>query len=225
MVQLLIDNEAKINASWPLVAALHNGHVHIVQQLLENGADEIQSSAALEVAACSGNENIARLLIEHGARWHSPILAAAFEGHETIIQLLIESGTDPDMPRGEYGTALTTASFRGHESIVRLLLNEGADVNALGVGKFSSALQAGVFSGHEHIVQLLIDRGADVNQQVPIFGTTLARRCRIRQYLTDHLLPTYIDGSSKGLLGNTALARETSDDECGTALAMAILWP
>ena len=119
MVRHLLKRDADVKAGneerlgYALVGASQQGHLDIVQMLLDHGADPdavIISSqardyaAALQAASGLGYEDIARLLIDHGAN------------------------VDLTIPKSGCGsTALEAASARGHRTIVQLLLSAGAD--------------------------------------------------------------------------------------------------
>jgi ankyrin repeat protein len=130
----------------------------------------------LQAASEEGHINIVQLLIEHGADvnaqsgdYGNALQAASSEGHIDIVQLLIEKGADVNAQGGEYGGTLQAALFNGHIVIVQLLIGHGANVNAQG-GKYGSALKAALHrepndNGEliqrlENIAQLLRDNGA-----------------------------------------------------------------
>ncbi|KAJ7487066.1 ankyrin repeat domain-containing protein [Mycena latifolia] len=173
--QLLSQGIAPEKMDSALSAASSNGHIHLVQLLIDAGA-EINSQDdlyghPLNAACKNGHESVVQLLIEKGAdvnalggRYGNALQAASIEGHAAVVQLLIQKGADVNAQGGDYGNALQAASVMGHKPVVQLLIEMGADVNAQG-GDYRNALQAGSFDGHELVVQLLIKKGVDVNAQ------------------------------------------------------------
>ena len=156
-------------------AASEGGHGHIVQLLLERGADVNMASKehgnALHAASCRGHAAVVKLLLRKGANvnvqggeYGNAIQAASQGGHNNIVELLLEKGANVNAQGGCNGNALQAASEGGHNSIVQLLLEKGANVNAQG-GKYGNALQAASFAENTKIVQLLLERGAGVNVQ------------------------------------------------------------
>jgi len=153
-----------------LQAASYSGHVEIVQQLLEMGADvNLQggNGTALQAASAEGHEEVVKRLLDAGANvnaesgyFGSALQAASALGHNKIIRLLLEAGADVNSRGGRYGSALQAACARGHDTVVKLLLDAGADINAEG-GEYGNALRAAKAKGYEKIVHLLLEAGAN----------------------------------------------------------------
>jgi hypothetical protein len=87
----------------PLLAASQQGHVPVVQSLLEAGAD-------VDKARDDG--------------WTALIIASK-KGHVPVVQALLQAGADVDKAEDGCFTPLLIASMQGHLAIVRLL--EGQD--------------------------------------------------------------------------------------------------
>ncbi|KAJ7434237.1 hypothetical protein FB451DRAFT_1195524 [Mycena latifolia] len=183
MRQLLAQGVAPEEMDVALCAASSNGHIHLVQLLIDAGAKinfkNDHYGNALYAASDAGHESVVQLLIEKGAdvnaqggHFRNALQAASANGHKSVVQLLIEKGADVNPPGGHYGNALQTASWNGYESVVQLLIEKGADVNAQG-GIYGNALQAALEGGHESVAQLLIEKGADVNAQGGEYGNAL----------------------------------------------------
>ncbi|KAI0544207.1 ankyrin repeat-containing domain protein [Xylaria curta] len=139
-------NPIASNGETPIYEAVIQGHLSVVELLLERGVN-------VDSMICG---------------W--PLLGhAATRGHETMVRLLLDRGAEVDLrstrPSHEGETALMFAASRGHESVVRLLLERGANINLRGEdGSFEeTALYNAVYSGHESIIRLLLAKGADVN--------------------------------------------------------------
>lgn len=118
-----------------------NGHIDIVQLLLEQGVDinrrTKKGSTALIYAAAGGHVNILRFLLEQGVDidqrndigWNALNLSAK-KGHRDVVDLLLEKGAQINFIEMESnrGSALMQAARYGHADIVRLLLEKGAHV-------------------------------------------------------------------------------------------------
>lgn len=94
------------DGSTPLIAAIAEGKLESVMELIRLGADV----------------NIANF---HGL---TPLLTAALADWPEVIQFLVDAGADLEYSyRGD--TALVLASQRGHSEVVKILLELGADIN------------------------------------------------------------------------------------------------
>jgi hypothetical protein len=118
----------------PLQLACYFGHEDIVTFLLNQGADvnlvaqngtKIQ---AVHAAAASGNLNILRQLLEHGANVNgrqqngfTPLHTAADNNNPNMAQLLIEFGADPNLANDSGQTPTDLAKTKGHEQMLSLL--------------------------------------------------------------------------------------------------------
>ncbi|KAJ7483684.1 ankyrin repeat domain-containing protein [Mycena latifolia] len=183
MRQLLAQGVAQKDMDAALCAASSNGHIHLVQLLIDAGAtinsNGVHYGNALYAASEAGHDPVVQLLIENGADvnaqggdYGNALQAASSNGHELVVQLLIKKGADVNAQGGGYENPLQAALVNGHESVVQLLIKKGADVNAQG-GFFGNALQAASMDGHKLVVELLIEKGADVNAQGGYYGNAL----------------------------------------------------
>jgi ankyrin repeat protein len=172
------------NSGTALQAASQKGFQHIVQLLLNHGAEVNAQGGlydnALQAASTKGHEQIVKLLIAHdakvnaqGGRYDTALHAASYQGHEQIVKLLIAHNAKVNTQGRRYGTALHAASHQGYEQIVKLLIAHNADVNAQG-GRYMTALKAASLRvGNKQIVELLIAHGAEVNTQGGLYSTAL----------------------------------------------------
>ena len=147
LVNELLNNGSNPNAiiqgAIPLLPAIENGDVEIVRALLEAGADpNLNRASLLKSAACVGNAEIIKLLIEHGCdtsrRTHpsssSALNDAARRGHLEAIRVLLNAGADvnaySDKPSDV--SPLESASSRGYKDCVELLLPKASRHTLLG---------------------------------------------------------------------------------------------
>ena len=113
-------NEVKMPGLSPLHEAVFNSApVEIIRLLIDHGADVNKTSCGdgwasrchcgtpLHMAACKGNVNVMKLLLERGAEidslgmWgHTPLVQAAQGGHIASAKLLVEKGADIDLAKG-----------------------------------------------------------------------------------------------------------------------------
>lgn len=129
------------NGRTPISYAVQNGHVAVVQLLLEHGAD-------------------ANLNYEFGSA--SPLLIAAFSGHLAIVKLLLDKGAKVDSKNEYGGTALWHAMVEGHKAVVELLLEKGANIDSKDINE-QTPLMAAAIHGDASMVMFLLEKGADIN--------------------------------------------------------------
>ncbi|KAF2193473.1 ankyrin, partial [Zopfia rhizophila CBS 207.26] len=88
---------------------------------------------ALHVAASHGNEDMAMLLLDHGANIHAeedksgytPLDMAVEEDRQRMALLLLQRGAD--VMDGK-GLPMFLAKTNGHDGMARLLIKHGADI-------------------------------------------------------------------------------------------------
>lgn len=155
------------------------GNLDAVKFFYESGIDvnaprfEFDASTPIFAAAENGRLDVARWLLEHGARvdmagnyGYALEAAAGFDCPEMTL-LLLSSGADPDA-----GNPLAAAATAGCVENVRLLLKHGADPNVIyGENEFgdpprNALLQAESF-GHEEVAKLLREYGAILPSATP----------------------------------------------------------
>ncbi|XP_062585045.1 uncharacterized protein LOC134246700, partial [Saccostrea cucullata] len=155
----------------PLTAACGAGHISIVKELMERGADINQQSeddTPLSAASGGGHMSVVKELIEAGAdinlqgTFDTPLTAACEGGHMSVVKELLEAGANINQ-QGQYDTPLTAAYKGGHLSIVEHILKAGGDINPQ--DKFNTPLTAACEGGQISVVKELLKAGADINQQ------------------------------------------------------------
>ena len=135
------------------------------------------------MAARSGHESIARLLLEADANSNlsdtdgmTALLLASKTGRLEVVRLLLASGADKDLAKSDGKTALMLSSQTGHLEVVRL---SGADKDLAKKTTGGTALMIASCRGHVDVVRLLLESAADKD---------LARNdCETRQPLCWHL--------------------------------------
>lgn len=130
----------------------------------------------LEVAAKTGNEKIATLLLDKGVSCNprdmipsrDPLRLAILEGRENIVKLLLDRGADPNyIERLGATVSLPLVLAIEHEPIFKLLLERGADPMIPIYSRYTSStvMLLVIMSGKVTLVQTLLDR--DVPIEIP----------------------------------------------------------
>lgn len=160
-----------------LIEAIKKGNLADVSNAIKNGAT-VKTTNALIIACWSGNLEIIRYLVKHGANVNkvrnddgvTPLLIAAQEGYGNIVKFLVEHGADINKAENNEQTPLYTASMNGHFEIVKFLIEHGADINKTNIWK-NTPLHAAFFNKHETVIKYLMKHGADINAK-NILGLT-----------------------------------------------------
>ena len=144
---LIIDiNTRNMYGNAPLMAALYNNHLEIVNKLL--------------------NQDNIDVTLEDQFR-QTALMFSVYKGIYSITKKILDRiPTDlrkscVNIKSSNQVTAMTAAVFNNNAKMVKLLLNYGADVNT----KFEdeTMLMFAARNGFTEIVKLLLDAGADVN--------------------------------------------------------------
>lgn len=131
-------------AGWTILhAAVRRGDLQGTRLALQHGYDPNKATddalwTPLWVAACFGNSEITRLLLDAGANadavtrsGSTAVREAALLGSVGVLTLLIERGVDLEVcPHNTLDTPLICAAAKGHSEAAKLLLRAGANVNA-----------------------------------------------------------------------------------------------
>lgn len=190
LIDLLLDYGAKVKPTnvvslCPLQAAVTQQLPEIVELLIALGADvNSDDSYALMIASYVGNIDIARILLDHGARITrpcngTPLLTALRAGHNDIVALLLERGADVN-ERQSGSSVLAYAIQHASLENIEMLLDYGADVNDKTVAKDQTMLMMAIHNKREEIAELFVHRGADVNCRIPgvVYHTALTYAIR-----------------------------------------------
>jgi ankyrin repeat protein len=144
-----------------LFEAVERGDLEHARLLLRQGASPHEDSWGmnlLDAALARDDEQMTRLLVEHGAR-----LDETDERHQTRLHrgargcndgdgvaLLLRLGLDPNAPDIDGWTPLHHAAVQGYGEVVSVLLGAGADPEALTTGGQRAADLAAV-NGHDRL--------------------------------------------------------------------------
>lgn len=144
---------------------------------IDTNIRQLDRDTVLHIAAGTGHENIARLLLENGADINAlgrgertPLsTAASFEGHDTVALLLLEMGADPTI-----GNVLYKARENCNDEVIVLLLKKLLQVSeaapsmkswwsqdSFANGKLALTLATSV--GDDRMVEYLLEMGVDAN--------------------------------------------------------------
>ena len=184
----------------PLHAAAQNGHLAVVQYLLEHGANKNKadyvSESPLYLAAKNGHWAVVQCLLEQGADKDtvkndgaSPLFVAAQNGHLAVVQYLLEQGADKDKANNDGATPLWIAALKGHLPVVQCLLEHGADKDKAANNGDTPLYIAAVY-GHLAVVQCLLEQGADKDKAnnrdtTPLFMAAANGHLAVVQYLLE----------------------------------------
>ncbi|HUW57001.1 MAG TPA: ankyrin repeat domain-containing protein [Planctomycetota bacterium] len=173
---------------------------------------------ALHWGASTGDSELARALIRHGADvnartvggegWpiYTPLIYAVDRGHHALAVMLLEAGADPEGARNDGDWPLRNAVAHGDTDMMRILLAHGADIERRDVNGYTVLLHA---VAHEQpaSVAFLLWMGADVRVHDKDRWTALhlaTRQCR--SDLAEQLLSYGADVNARNDDGKTPLA-------------------
>lgn len=131
-----IDTPA-VNGNTALMMAAFKHNMPAVQALLAKGAAVNRDGwTPLHYAAAGGDNDIARLLLRHGAKVdalsprasgaYTPLMMAAREGHDSTALLLIDSGANPGLTNSEGLTPAQLAERAGKPQVAAAIAARAA---------------------------------------------------------------------------------------------------
>ena len=175
-------NVANKDGKTPMFRAAEQGHVQLMELLLEAGAMTDEPEFALgqtpmSTAAQNGCLDVVRFLAEVGAAKDqaanygaTPLWVAAENGHLDIVRFLVENGADKALGDNNGATPLWVAAQNGHLEIVRFLVENSADKNQA-ENQVATPLLVAADNGHLNVVRFLAEVGA-AKDQAANYGAT-----------------------------------------------------
>lgn len=129
--------------STPLIAAVSNNHVEVVEYLLGHGADINFSDPSEEIFS------------------NTPLTAACHHGHLEMVRYLINKGVDVNQASKMFGSPLYAAIKKDSKEIAALLINSGASTELKHDSLVDVVICIAAKENNREMVQLLIEKGAN----------------------------------------------------------------
>ncbi|PAA61004.1 hypothetical protein BOX15_Mlig022265g5 [Macrostomum lignano] len=205
-LRVLIEKKANLDAQLRngnvtgLWIAAANGHIEVIQTLLDGGADpEIPDSrgvTALWTATSYGFYEIVKLLIDSRCNYNatrsngeSCLWVACQSNFRQIVELLIGLGADSELARDDGHTPLMAAAEGGFVDIVKILIDYQANIEARCTDG-QTALSLAACNGHDSVVKLLLSSGdnPDIDESDSSTVCPLAQSCAYDRRSTARLL-------------------------------------
>src|SRR6266403_876730 len=158
----------------PLWLAATNASGRMTEKLLDAGANPnaalVSGETALMAAASTGNMDVVRALVTHGADVNArenrgsqtALMWAIAEKRSAVARYLVEHGADVKTRSKAGFTPFLFAAQQGDLDSARLLAAAGADISAPGPDGRSPLLIASA-GGHEPLAIFLLGKGANPN--------------------------------------------------------------
>lgn len=154
-----------------IFAIWQNGNPHVVEYLLEKGADPTyrQPSTlwnALVYAAVNGHAEVLQILLDRGQEldeeagdWKALMYAVTYRNHRTA-EMLLQAGANINVRDPEQRTPLMRAAKNSDVEMVRMLLQFNPELDAQDENGMTALIYAAGKAKHENVEQLL-NAGAD----------------------------------------------------------------
>ena len=170
----------------PLLLAAKHGHLEIVREVLDRGADhtigDTDSSQPIHLAAVGGHTEVIDLLIARGDNVNAidnngttPLLFAVSYRQPETAGWLIDNGADISVANNRGLTPLHYAAARQQYDIVDRLIELGSDINAQ-TRSDKTPLHYAALMGDVTLARKLIEHGAELEigddyQRTPLLLT------------------------------------------------------
>ncbi|RSL60417.1 hypothetical protein CEP53_005440 [Fusarium sp. AF-6] len=168
-------SRADENGRQPLHKACREGHLEIVNLLLQHGADieakESDGSTPFDSACWKGHKDVVELLLSRGANsqgcdndgWTSIRAATEHKRLDVIEVLLNENPANINVADNKGETSLHVASGKGYVAIMHLLLEKGADIEKPDKDG-ETPLHCASRNGRDETARLLMQKQANVDK-------------------------------------------------------------
>ena len=149
----------------PLILAIANGHLEVVEELLKNGAITndytINKITPLLLASGNGDDKMVKMLLEHGANPNLKVkLGDIFD--KSAYRVMNEEAKKIDFREKFKHFPLHSAAKENYVKVVKQLLTYGAKTEVYDY-KNETPLYMAAKNGHHEVVIELIKHGAEVN--------------------------------------------------------------
>lgn len=162
---------AQARSSWGITGAAQNGHIEIIEYLLELGCDvnvlDIVGNTALEHAARCGQVRTIYYLKEKGADLNiigrtpladGALISAARAGQAHSIAALLKCGADINLHNSRSETAVYNAVVHRRIDCIKTLVHAGADLNVT-MAFGHTAASTGIQQGYADVIEALYNDG------------------------------------------------------------------
>ena len=178
-VRLLLARGADVNAAetfqqtTPLMWAAAEGHLEVVDLLLEAGANPDLRGHVTSLAV--------RHNADHPTGGFTALMFAARKGHDAMVRKLLARGANIDLTNGDDASAAMTAIYNDRFDVAATLIELGSDVNDgslyLAAEMRDATTDQFAFDGSRRrpdnpntktaldLMRMLLERGADPNQR------------------------------------------------------------
>ena len=176
LLVFMIENGCDINIKniyqeTPLHCSARNGHLSIVEYLINHGVD-INAQKKLQHrnnAVQRPNNIIIKSFQNTGYGFNrnnnnTPLHYSAEKGHFRIVECLVSHGADVNPINDDLFTPLHFSAEKGYIDIVKYLTNHGVDTNSTNTHHWTP-LHFSSKNGHFKVVECLLKKGADANSK------------------------------------------------------------
>jgi ankyrin repeat protein len=190
--------------------AVRDGHLEMIQCLIEKGADlnarDAEGASPLDQAIWNGSLDAVAILLAHGARLNepetqtggTPINEAAFMSRTAMVRYLLQFHPDLGVPDNRGYGPLDNAIRRGKEDSAQLLL-EAEPKEQQTAQFFGKTMEAATQKDESAVVAALLRHGALANDLLPSGSTPLdlaafSGASKVVRVLLDHSADPNLSG-------------------------------